>query len=60
MTAIEAFTNDIQLFLVADAVTDFSEQYHRLALDYAAQRCAVVTTVNTVLAEFVDSPKVTR
>lgn len=51
MTAVEAFTNDIQPFLVADAVADFSEQYHRLALDYAAQRCAVVTTTKTVLAE---------
>jgi isochorismate hydrolase len=58
MTAVDAFTNDIQPFLVADAVADFSEQYHRLALDYAAQRCAVVTTVNTVLAELADSTKV--
>lgn len=51
MTAVEAFTNDIQPFLVADAVADFSEQYHRMALDYAAERCAVVTTAKTVLAE---------
>jgi trans-2,3-dihydro-3-hydroxyanthranilic acid synthase len=60
MTAVDAFTNDIQPFLVADAVADFSEQYHRLALDYAAQRCAVVTTVKTVLAELADSTKVAR
>ncbi|PKV86264.1 isochorismatase family protein [Streptomyces sp. TLI_146] len=51
MTAVEAFTHDIQPFLVADAVADFSEQYHRLALDYAAERCAVVTTAKSVLAE---------
>ncbi|MFD9790405.1 isochorismatase family protein [Streptomyces sp. NPDC059070] len=51
MSAVEAFTNDIQPFLVADAVADFSEQYHRLALTYAAERCAVVTTAKSVLAE---------
>jgi isochorismate hydrolase len=49
ITAVEAFTNDIQPFLVADAVADFSAQYHRLALDYAAQRCAVVTTTTAIL-----------
>ncbi|MFE9422329.1 isochorismatase family protein [Kitasatospora sp. NPDC006697] len=42
MTAVEAFTQDIQAFLVADAVADFSLEYHRLALAYAAERCAVV------------------
>ncbi|MFF1480181.1 isochorismatase family protein [Streptomyces sp. NPDC058301] len=50
-TAVEAFTNDIRTFVVADAVADFSERYHRLALDYAAERCAVVTTTKSVLAE---------
>ncbi|MCX5339644.1 isochorismatase family protein [Streptomyces atratus] len=48
-TAVEAFTNDIQPFLVADAVGDFSAEYHRLALDYAAARCSVVTTTEEVL-----------
>ncbi|MFE4535252.1 isochorismatase family protein [Streptomyces scopuliridis] len=47
-TALEAFTNDIQPFLVADAVGDFSAEYHRLALDYAAARCSVVTTTEEV------------
>ncbi|MFH9179225.1 isochorismatase family protein [Streptomyces albogriseolus] len=50
MTAVEAFTHDIQPFLVADAVADFSEHRHRLALEYAAQRCAVVVTTKEVLA----------
>ncbi|ALG09737.1 isochorismatase family protein [Kibdelosporangium phytohabitans] len=50
VTAVEAFTNDIQTFLVADAVADFSARYHRLAVDYAAERCAVVTTTKEVLS----------
>ncbi|KOG90786.1 isochorismatase family protein [Streptomyces varsoviensis] len=44
-TAVEAFTHDLQTFLVADAIGDFSADHHRLTLAYAAQRCAVVTTV---------------
>jgi isochorismate hydrolase len=48
MTAVEAFTNDIQSFLVADAVGDFSAEQHRMALDYAAGRCAMVTTTEEV------------
>lgn len=51
MSAVEAFTNDIQPFLVADAVADFSEAEHCLALNYAAGRCAVVTTTDDVLAQ---------
>ncbi|WP_367129055.1 isochorismatase family protein [Saccharothrix sp. HUAS TT1] len=49
MTAVEAFTNDIQAFLVADAVADFTPEHHRLAVEYAADRCAVVVTAEQVL-----------
>lgn len=49
MTAAEAFTHDIQTFLVADAVGDFSAEYHALALRYAAERCAAVITAKEVL-----------
>ncbi|WP_217562335.1 isochorismatase family protein [Streptomyces sp. GbtcB6] len=51
MTAVEAYTNDIQPFLVADAVADFSAGYHRLALTYAAERAARVMTAQAVLTD---------
>ncbi|MEV6236928.1 isochorismatase family protein [Lentzea sp. NPDC051838] len=43
-TAIDAYSNDIQPFFVADATADFTEGHHLMALEYAAGRCAVVTT----------------
>ncbi|WP_174545961.1 isochorismatase family protein [Nocardiopsis dassonvillei] len=50
MTAVEAYTNDIQTFLVADAVADFNADYHRMAVRYAAERCAVVLPTKEVFA----------
>ncbi|GAB2783275.1 isochorismatase family protein [Streptomyces daliensis] len=50
LTAADAWMRDIQAFLVADAVADFSEEDHHMALRYAAAKCAVVTTAHTVLA----------
>lgn len=55
MTAVEAFTNDIETFFVADAVADFSAEYHRSALEYAAARCAVVLSTDAVLAHLEQS-----
>lgn len=49
-TAVEAFTNDIQPFLVADAVADFSADFHQMALAYAARRCAVVVFTKEAFA----------
>lgn len=48
-SAVESFTHDIETFLVADAVGDFTESEHRSAVAYAAKRCAVVTTAKEVL-----------
>lgn len=49
MTAVEAFTNDIETFLAADAVGDFSREHHRMTLEYAAGRCAVVAATGTLV-----------
>jgi trans-2,3-dihydro-3-hydroxyanthranilic acid synthase len=48
MTAVDAFTNDLQTFLAADAVADFDAAHHRMALTYAAERCASVLTAKQV------------
>ena len=41
-TALEAFMRDIQPFMVADALADFTEKEHRMACEYASDRCARV------------------
>ncbi|WP_405746820.1 isochorismatase family protein [Streptomyces sp. NBC_01525] len=51
MTACDAWMRDIQAFVVADAVADFSRAEHEMALRWAAGRCAVVTTTDALLEE---------
>jgi bifunctional isochorismate lyase/aryl carrier protein len=58
MTACDAFSRDIEPFLVADAVADFNAAYHRLALRYAAERCAVTLTTDRLLADLTASSPV--
>jgi bifunctional isochorismate lyase/aryl carrier protein len=50
-TALDAFMRDLQPFVVADAVADFSPAHHRDALRHVAERCGVVATA----AEITDS-----
>ncbi|QCX74377.1 Isochorismatase [Streptomyces sp. YIM 121038] len=57
MTACDAWMRDIQAFVVADAVADFSADDHAMALRWAAGRCAVVTTTDGVLAANQGFPK---
>lgn len=49
MTAVDSFTRDLETFFVADAVADFSRADHAMALDYAAQRCAVTMTTDRLI-----------
>ncbi|MBC6445978.1 isochorismatase family protein [Actinokineospora xionganensis] len=49
MTACDAYTNDIETFLVADAIADFSREEHMMAVTYAAKRCAVTPMTASVL-----------
>ena len=49
VTAVDAFMRDVQPFLVADAVADFSRARHDQAVEWTAARCGVVTTTEVVL-----------
>ncbi|MEV6396004.1 isochorismatase family protein [Streptomyces sp. NPDC051907] len=48
-TACDAWMRDVQAFVAADAVADFSAAEHEMALRWAAGRCAVVATTDTLV-----------
>ncbi|CDG83718.1 isochorismatase family protein [Janthinobacterium agaricidamnosum] len=56
MTSADAFMNDIQPFLVGDALADFSAEQHAMALDYVSQRCGVVSAAQDVIAALRPQP----
>ncbi|CCG42645.1 isochorismatase family protein [Magnetospirillum molischianum] len=49
ISTVDAYSNDIQPFLVADAIADFSQKDHWMAMEYAARRCAMVITTDEAL-----------
>lgn len=48
-TALEAYSHDIETFVVADATADFDLEHHERALRHAGETCAVVTTTEALL-----------
>jgi len=51
LTAAEAFQRDIKPFLVADAVADFSQDNHDMALTYLAKTTGIPLALSTLLAK---------
>lgn len=49
LTAADAFMYDIKPFFVKDAVADFSEEEHKMAIRYAAERCSSTITTSQVI-----------
>ncbi|MBB5873637.1 isochorismate hydrolase [Allocatelliglobosispora scoriae] len=55
MTACDAFCRDVEVFLAADAIGDFTAAHHRSTLDYVAARCGVVASTRQLL-EAISAP----
>jgi bifunctional isochorismate lyase / aryl carrier protein len=56
-TALEAFMIGIQAFVVSDAVADFSEARHGMALEYVAARCGCVLPLESVKKDLAASSR---
>jgi bifunctional isochorismate lyase / aryl carrier protein len=56
-TALDAFMNDVQPFMVADAVADFSATDHAMALEYTARCCAVVMSAGQTMQALSRGPQ---
>ncbi len=49
-TAIDSFSNDIETFLIADAVAAFSKEDHIMAINHAASCCAMILSTNEIVS----------
>lgn len=58
-TALDAFSRNIQPFVVADAVADFDRQRHLAALHYLATTCAAITTTALLAATLAPANRLT-
>ncbi len=58
-TSLEAFMSDIKTFVVQDAVADFSEQDHHMAMAYISQRCGAVFNLNAVKKQLLNTAAIT-
>lgn len=56
VTAYDSFGHDIETFLVADAVADFTAAGHTMALANAAESCAVVLNTAEVATQMSSCP----
>lgn len=56
-SCVEAFSRDVQAFLVADAVADFSPEKHRAALMLAAEVCAMTPTTDQLLRALAEAAR---
>ncbi|MEY9929168.1 isochorismate hydrolase [Catenulispora sp. GP43] len=56
-SCVDAFSRDVQAFLAADAVADFSAEKHRLALAMAAESCAATPTTDRLLRALAEAAR---
>lgn len=60
VTAVDAFMSDIQPFFIGDAVADFSEKEHLMALKYVSSRCGKVLSTEALIETGVSTNKITQ
>lgn len=57
-TALDAFTHDVQTFIVADATGDMTAELYRMGLKQAALTCAKIELLSTVSSALNKHPEV--
>ncbi|BCE01314.1 isochorismatase family protein [Marinicellulosiphila megalodicopiae] len=57
-TALDAFMYDIKPFVIADAVADFTQEEHTMAMQYISKRCGNVYTLEQLKKQIPSKNKV--